>query len=667
MRAFLIALLLVTAAVRPAPAALLAAVEFGWSPFAREPAPAGVAALVAEARALMATDPARVAQILETSPPSGPGARMRTGLRADARYLAGGDGILEAQRLYRVLLSGEGTPAEIAWSHFMLGNIHKGLGFLAEAETEYRSARAAAAGAEEWRPALDFDLAALQVETGRFADARDALEAWLDAHGDLPGRPLVLYLLGECEVSLGHDRQAEARFAAARALDAEAWLVRPATGYALADLLERQGKAQDAVALLELLAERRPGTRDGARARLRVGRIWQEAGEVARAARSYARLLDLGATPEEGREATLRLALLGVEFADRVELTEPLPAYRYFYRPRPTLEEVAAGRDPAAAQRALVGLAGLARRDGDPSGALATLARTFQEYPESAESGRAYEAFMELLAARLDELQRGGAYADVVETYQAFVGAMAWVPNRDVGALALRTADAYEALGAPAMAAELCRETLTRGTRAVEPDALRARILRLQAATGDLEALTRRAGARPRDWQARLALARGLAADGQDERARQAYAEAARAAPGPTERLRILAERDRLGLPGEDAASLLEHLRALRAVWEELPDGPDRKEWEVHGERVGARLDFALGRYAEAARVFAGLADREPADTYLWAVAERRSGHPARAKELFAALAAKEEEEPFSDLAGTYRELAALAGAPESR
>ncbi|MEW6489030.1 MAG: hypothetical protein AB1578_14080 [Thermodesulfobacteriota bacterium] len=645
----------------PASARLLARVEPGWSPFARGPVAQELTSLVSEARGLLGTDPERVAFVLARSPvQDGPPGRLLQGLRADALYQVGGEAVFEAQRLYRSLETGTGDPAELAWVRFMLANIHRGLGFDREAEAGYREALGGPEG--PWTPALRFDLAALAHEGGRTAEARDAFLSWLQAYPEEPGRALVLYLLGEAEAALGTEPAARLRFREARALEPQGWLVRAETGHALAEGLLRDGHAGDAVQVLETLAESRHGTWEGARAQLRVGEIWEARGDVARAARTYAVLLAGGTTLEGAREAVLRLALLGAEHADRVDLTEPFPAYRVFYRPQPSLEEIAAARDPLAAQRALRGLAGLARREGRELEALSLLVRVFRTYPETPESGRAYEDFVTALEGHLTARLAASAFAEVALTYETFREAAAWVPTRETGPLASAAAEAYEALGTPSLARTLYEELQARGTRALAPPELEARILRTRAAEGDLQALRRLAQTR-RDWRAYRALARREASSpsspssGNRDQARRTYLEAIGVAPGPSEKAELLAEADGLLAPERSAADLLEALQSRRRAWETLPPGPEREAWEA-GERLPeGRLRYALGEARTAASLLRGVSELGPEDRYVLALAERAAGRPAEARALWEALAA-EGAPLFSGLARVHLDLA---------
>lgn len=661
-RIFLVGLLwLAVLSAVPAHGRLLARVEPVWSPFVRGSVGDDVRSLAVEARGLLSSDPGRVAFILGRAPlPAGPSARVLRGLRADALYHVGGDSLFEAQRLYRSLGAEEGDPAETAWVRFMVANIHWGLGFHREAEIQYREAHRGPAG--PWTPALRFNLAVLTLAEGRFSEARDTLLAWAEDYPREPGRAIVLYLLAEAEAALGDEGAARHRFREARELSPEGWLARPETGHALAELLRRDGRVEEAVGVLEQLAADWAGSDAGARARLLVGEIWEAEGEVVRAARAYAGLLSGGTTLEGAKEGVLRLALLGAEHADRVDLTEPVPAYRAFYRPQPTLEEVAAGRDPRAAQRALRGLAVLVRAEGKVEEALGLLIRAFRGFPESPESGRAYEAFMALLEGYLAERMAAGAHADVVVVYESLRGPMAWVPTRETGALTLMAAQAYEELGTPALARSLYEELLVRGTRVISSEELAVRLLRAQAAEGDPKALRSRAEIR-RGWQTLRTLARTLAASGDLDQARETYLEALRAAPGPAEQVPLLAEADALFVPRAATPELLEALLARRALWQTLPPGAERQGWDAHGRLVEARLRYASGDPETAARLLRAFPQLAAEDRYLLALAERDTGNAARAAELLRALS--EEDAPlFSGLARMHLDVAGFLWGP---
>jgi len=419
---------------------------------------------------------------------------------------------------------------------------------------------------------------------------------------------------------------------------------------------------EEAVALLDTLARDRAGTQEAARARLLAGEVWESRGEVVQAARVYGALLDRGPTQEEGREALLRLALLGSEHASRVELTEPFPAYRVFYRPGPSLEEFAAGRDPLQAQRALRGLARLSLGDGRVEEALLHFSHAFLDYPESPESGRAYEGFVSTLEAHLAARLGAGAYADVVGVYEALKKTVAWVPTRETGLLDLRAAEAYAALGAPALAGEIYEKLLARGTPAVGADELRRRLTATRAARGDLEALARRAGAAPQ-YPAFLALARALAGAGGRDRARRAYLDAARVAPGAREKAAALEEAAALLIPGATNQELWQALAQRREAGQGLPPGEERAARDARDRLLAARLRFALGDAEGAARLYRDLQNLGAEDRYVMAVAEKRAGHGDRAAELLRALAG-DGGALFGDLARLHLEVGGLLRTP---
>ncbi len=619
-----------------AAAGLLAEVDPAWSPFVRAAPAPGFEPLVREARDLLATDPGRVARVLGKALAAGEAPRQLRGLRADALYRVGGDALWQAERGYRGLLKDDLDPVEAAWCRFMLGNIQKGLGFPEAAEVEYRQALAQAR--EPWRAALRFDLGALLLETGRPAEAARELGAWIRDYPRARGRALALYLLGEALERSGEPARAARRFREAEALDPDAWRARPETGHAMARTFLQEGEPARATAVLEALARAHRGTPEAEAALLESGRIWEREGNVPAAARAYARLLDEGAGADTAREARLRLALLGVEHADEVELTEPFPAYRIFYRPRPTLEEIAGGRDPGAAQRAVAGLARLARKEGRVDEALRLLARVFEEYPESPESGRAYEAFMDLLAEGVSARLRSGDPVGAAMLFERFRSSTRWVPTRDVGGLLVLAAGAYEAAGAPGLARELYKEARSRGTRALPLRELDARILRTRAAEGEPDAVRQEAELHPGDWRAQVAWARILADRGSDGEARRAYARALEAAPGPAVRYRIRVEADRVGRRSAPTPELLAELEGREDLWARLPQA--RRDGLLPPPGIaGARLLFALGRYGEALGAYRAAGDLNEADRFLVGLALARAGDRAGARQAWAALA----------------------------
>ncbi len=645
---------------------LVARVEPGWSPFVRGPVPEDARALVSEARTLLLENPGRVAEILATVEVPRDARRTVAGLRADARYFAGGEGVWEAQRLYRALSQDDLAPDEDAWVAFMLGHIQKGLGFPEAARTEYQRALQGPPG--PWRPALAFDLAVLDLEAGRYPQARDGLRRWAAVFPDQPGRAVVLYLLAECAVALGDDQTAVQRFSEARALDPDAWKVRPRTGYALADLLERTGRPAEAAGVLDAIAAAEPGTPEAAEARLRAGALWESRGDVVRAARTYALLIDEGTTDAGALEARLRLALLGVYHADGVELTEPLPAYRLFYRPEPTLRQIVDGRaDAAAAQRAVVGLAELAWRAGDRERSLVLLARAFETYPETAESGRAYESFMDRLDAHLARLLEAGDAAGAVEAFAAFRRATRWVANRDVGNLVLRAAEAYERLGAYGLAREQYAYLLRIGTRAASRRDLERRILRDRVREGEPEAIKRWAGSGGGGWRSQLELGRVLAGEGDLAGARTAFARALDTAPGPREALAVMFQAARYELPRAGLKTMLAALERRRTAWRKLPEGGERAALEREGWIVEARLRFAAGDREGAVRAWNEAGDAgDAADRFLRALADDRLGRTDRALAGWDELAGADDP-VYAPLAALEAALARLRVRAEAR
>ncbi len=625
----------VLGAALPSRAVVLARVEPGWSPFLRAGPPPGREALWAEAGRTLEKDPARVARVLgKAAGAVGAPARLR-GLWADALYLAGQDTLWQAERLYRTLVKEKLSPEQTAWCWFQLGSVQWIQGFPEAAITSYE--QATPSSREPWRRALRFDQAALALEAGRTPEAVAAWEAWVRAYPRAPGRVVALYLWGESLWRAGATADALARFREARRLDPDAWRVRSDTARAMAEAFQAAGDADTAAEVLESLARVHPGTAEGAEALLAVGALWTKEGRVSRAAAAYARLLDGPAPAEAAREARLRLALLGVRFADRVELTEPYPAYRWFYRPRPVLEELAGGRDPLTAQRALQGLAELARSEGDAEAALGFLERVFRDYPESPESGRAYEAFVSLLEARLAALVRDGDPAAGILLFERFRGAAAWVPTRDLGALVWEAARAAEALGAWDRALELYGEVKAMGSRAVPAQRAEVAALRLRAREGDPAAVARWAAERPRDWRAWLALARVQEAQEDRSAALKAFRQALALAPDAATRYALRIEMDRVGRREARTQDLLRAWRVRQELWRSL--GADRRRGLPAPSRVaGARLAFALGRYAEALSLMPAEGG-EPVDRLFRSMAAMASGDGQGARAAWAELA----------------------------
>lgn len=661
------------ALVLEAPAAcaqLLARIDPSWSPFVTTPVVQGSEEgnLLAEARGLLLTAPDRVAQVLGRGPRGkGPAARLAEGLRADALYASGLGGLSDAQRLYRVVVTSDAPPAERAWAEFMVGNIRKIQGYAKEAEVSYRTALAAPAA--PWRAAALFDLAVLLLEMGEPRQARPVLEDWLKENPNEPGRALVLHLLAESLARAGDDDAAKARLAEARRADPAVWTVRPETGYALAELFRREGNTEEAIRVLDAIPRAAPGTPEGAKARLTVGGIREAEGNVVAAVRAYGLLLDEGAGPDVSREAVTRLAYLGALYREKVVLTDAYPAYRVFYRPGPTLEQAAREKDPASAQRAVLGLGYLARQERRTADALKLFAQAFQQYPKTPESGLAYEAFMDTLESHLAAQLRAGAHSEVIAAYEAFKGPMGWVPTRDKGGVEARAAEAYRALGAPAMARAAYERLAREGTRALTPAELEQRLLEVRAGEGDVEALRALASARgggKGEQRAEAALGRRLAAEGRYADARVHLLRAAELTPDAATRLALLTEAGRMAAEEGRIDEHLQGFAARRSLRRELPAGPERDAWERSAELSEARLRFAKGDYAGAIQGYGRLKDLPVEDTYLLAVAEKRSGHGTRARELFSALS-KGKDPVFSNLAAFHLQLAGAQDAAGRR
>lgn len=651
-------------------AALLAKVEPGWSPFLTTPVLGGSegAELVSEARGLFATQPARVAEILARQPlPNNAAGRIARGLRADALYQAGLKGLPDAQKLYREVVTSVVPPAEEGWAQFMLGNIRTIQGLTKEAEVSYRMALKGAEG--PWRAAAVFDLGVLLLDAGRRPEARDTFQEWLRRYASEPGRPLVLSLLAEAHARLGETEQALARFAEARAADPNAWVVRPETGYLLAEVFRRAGNLEEAVRVLDAVPRAHPGTLEGAKAHLTVGRLREAEGNVEAAVRAYGQLLDEGATPDEGQEALLRLALLGAEYNNRVRLRDSYPAYRTFYRPEPTLEETSKGKEPARSQQALRGLGLLAQRDGKSLDALRLYARAFQQSAKSAESGRAYESFATCLEGYLTERAKAGKPMDVVTACETFRDALGWSPDRDKGPFFVPLAEAYRALGAPRLAREVYEKLLREGTRTLSPAELEARLVALRAQEGDpaaVRAVAARRAPAERDAVAEVSLARKLESEGRVVEARDHFLRAADFSPEPAARVALMAEADLLA---DTLGRTDEHLKGLGkrgAVVGQLPAGKNRESWQASSTLAEGRLRFARGDYAGTVKAYAKAERLGPDDTYLLALAQKRLGHEAEARALFATVV-KGADPILANLAGFYLKVSDVQDAARGR
>ncbi len=624
--AALLAVGAVLLAARPE-AAVLARVDPGWSPFRAAPAD--------------------------------PGGRAERGARADELYRAGAGTAGEARSAYRELLGEPLDPAEQAWVRFMLGNLARLAGAADEAEAQYRAASAGPRG--PWSAALDFDRAVLALEAARFGEARQGLLSWLRDYRGEAGEAVVLSLLGEVEAALGDPGSAAARFEEALRKDPESWRVRPETALAWLRLLRASGRDGRVRDLADALAAAPVTTPEGVRTVLLAGGFFEAEDDVPAAARLYARVLDQ--EERDGREmgrVRLQLALLGVAHADEVDLVEPYPAYRLFYRPGPALEELAADPDPELAQGALLGLAESARRDGRTRRALQLRSRAFREYPQGPMAVAAYEEFLSLLEAHLRDLGARGELAELVAVYQDFIVAALWVPARELGGASLLAAEAYEELGAPALAREVYEELRARGTRVVHTDELRVRILRTRAADGDpqaLQSLAEDGGG----WSERVAWARRLVSTARPDEASAQYRRAAEGAPGPAERFAVLEESPLAWAAGASAEELLDALEERKRVFVSLPSEAEEGARENHVRRVEGRARFALGEFERAESLLAGAGPDDAADVYLAALGAERSGHRERAADLLRALESAGDP-VFSRLASIRRRCAELGG-----
>ncbi len=608
-------------------AALLARVDPGWSPF--------------------------------RAAPGDPDGRAGRGARADALYRAGEGAAGEARTTYRQLLGEPLDPAEEAWVRFMLGNLARVDGAAGEAEAQYRAASAGPRG--PWSAALAFDRAVLALEAARFGEARQGLLSWLRDYRGEAGEALVLSLLGEVEAALGDPVSATARFEEALRKDPESWRVRPETALAWLRLLRAAGRDGRIRDLADALAGAPVKTPDGVRTVLLAGGFFEAGGDVPAAARLYARVLDQEERAgREMRRVRLQLALLGVAHADEVDLLEPYPAYRLFYRAGPALEELAADPDPELAQGALLGLSESARREGRPRRALQLQSRAFREHPKGPMAVAAYEEFLSLLEAHLRDLEERGEPVELVTVYQDFIGAALWVPAREVGGVSLLAAEAYEELGAPALAREIYEELLARGTRVAHTDELRVRILRTRAADGDSQALQRLAE-EGGGWAARVAWARGLVSLARTDEASAQYRRAAEGAPGPAERFAVLEESPVAWAAGASAKELLDAIEERKRVFVSLPAEAQEGAWEKHARRIEGRARLALGEFERAESLLAAAGPDDAADVYLTALAAEGAGHRERASDLLRALESAGDP-VFGRLASIRRRCGELGG-----
>jgi tetratricopeptide (TPR) repeat protein len=439
-------------------------------------------------------------------------------------------------------------------------------------------------------------------------------------------------------------------------LGAEDWLVRPEIGYRLAEELKKANRMEEAVALLDKIAVRYPGASTAAHARLLGGTFWEDLGKPELAARAYAELIDQKPTPDDEEAARLRLALLGVQYADTVNLTEPLPGYRDFYRPQPRLEAVFNGRNVERKQMALFGLAEYERKIGVPEKAIDMYISTFKQYPETPVSGRAYERFMDFFEERLAAENASGNYLKTIETYEKYKPFALWTTTRDVGGLSLRAAEAYRALGSPRLARTMYEDALLSGTRAAAHEELAQEILKTRVDQNEPEAYTAWLATHPDDIPIRLKLARSLKTQGNAEEARVEYRKAANSEKNQEAKLAILQEADLLLNQGDNVDERLKAVEDRRKILEK-----DKKAPPASAERITeARLLFAGGKHTEALKLLEKIENPGPEDRYLTGLCYRALGRNVEAKALFEKLVAEKADPLVADLAAMHLSVMSL-------
>jgi Flp pilus assembly protein TadD len=134
-------------------------------------------------------------------------------------------------------------------------------------------------------------------QRGRYADARDSFQAALTLKPDDAG---LLYNLGQCYDHLGNVAAAEQTYNACLQRSPN----HPACRHALATLLVRQGRWNDAVQMVQTWLGREPKL---AAAYAEDGWLWHQAGDLMRARARLEQALDLD--PHDSRALT-ELALV---------------------------------------------------------------------------------------------------------------------------------------------------------------------------------------------------------------------------------------------------------------------------------------------------------------------------------------------------------------------
>lgn len=651
LRALLLLLLLLPVAAFADP--LLAKVFPAWSPFVSTPVkdPTG---MIGEARKMIFTDPARVAEVLK-----GAGnaldreqKRMVDGLLADALYQRGGNSLYEASRAYRVIITGNPDPSDVSWLRFMEGNVRKIMGYTAEARYSYEEVLR---GAEKpWTASAIFNLGVIALETGDNLTAVNYFEDWLGRYRGQAGTALVLYCLVEAYSEVRDPVRALAAYDEAKRLEPDGWLVRPEIGYRISEELQAVGKLEEAATELAKLGKTAPGTAEGGKSRLAIGEMWVQKGRIDQAARVYAELVDEKPGADQLEEVQLRLALLGVLYSDEIELTEPFPAYKEFYRPEQRfLEILAKSRSSERKQLAEFGMGELWKKRGEIDKSLEAYARAFQKYPQTPMSGRAYEHFLETVEKGMQEELDRADFAGAARLFETYLPTARWSPQRDLGLMHFLAGKAYVGLGSVTQGKKMLEDALYMGTPAVEPALIREELAKIQVREKDATAMVEWVRTHPDDLAMKLELARKLAARGESPAARELFAEVIKKTDDPAQKLNLIRESDRLAKADVDTA--LKALGSRRTILAKSPESAGNAE-----DLQEARLRFAAGEYAKAIPLLEKL-NLAPEDRYILALSYRATGREEMALNLFKSIKESNPDPLTADLVKFHLEMAELS------
>lgn len=622
---------------------LMAKVYPEWSPFMKAET-ADPTGLITEARKLMAANPARVADVLKNAASSADPLQKRIalGLLADALYQRGGNAMFEAARGYRALLL-DNPPADfLPWLLFMDANVKKILGFTGEARAAFGDAMKY--GEKQWSPALLFNLSALEVEVGNYNAAIGNLEDWLGRYKGQAGTAMVLYMLAESYAARNGTGQSIAAWEEAKALEPNGWLARPEIAYKVAEQLQSVGRQEEAAHELEKVGEKAPGSQEAGKSRLATGEMWVQKGNIELAARAYAQLADEKPPPDQLEEAYLRLALLGVLYADEIELKDPFPAYKEFYRPRERFDDVLA-KSKSAERRQLAeyGIGELERKEGNEEKAIESLIRAFKNYPETPMSGRAFERFMEVLETSMAADVERPDFQSAANLFETYRETARWSPQRDLGVIHFHAGRAYIGMGQTTKGKKLLEDALFMGTRAVDHTFIKEELLRARMGERDENAFVEWLGLHPDDGEARLTLARLKVGKGEAATARAEYGELLAKEKDPAKKVELMRESDRLSPVDPQAA--LKAIEGRKKLLAKNPEAGNREDLQE------ARLKFATGKHAEAAAALEKIPDLTPDDVYILGVSYRSLGRDEKAREIFAKLAKERPDPLLGDLA----------------